>query len=29
VTSALRDDARTRQEFFALTGVGRSKEGTS
>jgi GTP cyclohydrolase I len=33
VTSALRgllrDDARTRQEFFTLTGVGRSKEGTS
>jgi GTP cyclohydrolase I len=32
VTSALRgllrDDAHTRQEFFALTGVGRSKEGT-
>jgi GTP cyclohydrolase I len=33
VTSALRgqllDDARTRQEFFALTGVGRSKEEMS
>ena len=33
VTSALRgqlrEDARTRQEFFALTGVGRSQEGMS
>jgi GTP cyclohydrolase I len=29
VHGLLRDDARTRQEFFALTGVGRARRPSS